>query len=38
MITGHGYKDLKIYRDLPARVRHLPSKPDDAQLAQLLRE
>lgn len=38
MVTGHGYKDMKIYRDLPSRVRHLPSKPDDAQLAQLLRE
>jgi len=36
MVTGHGYKDMKIYRDMPARVRHLPSKPDDAQLAQLL--
>ena len=38
MVTGHGYKDMRIYRDLPSRMRHLPSKPDDAQLARLLRE
>src|SRR5690606_41503797 len=37
MVTGHGYKDMKIYRGMPTRVRQLPSEPDDAQLSDLLR-
>src|SRR5690606_18700228 len=37
MVTGHGYKDMKIYRGMPTRVRQLPSEPDDAQLMELLR-
>ncbi len=35
MVTGHGYKDMKIYRDMPSRVRHLPSQPEGAELASL---
>ncbi len=36
MMTGHGYKDMKIYRGMPNRVRQLGSVPQDAELAQLL--
>lgn len=35
MVTGHGYKDMKIFRALPTRVRHLPAEPDAAQLASI---
>jgi len=36
MVTGHGYKDMKVFRSLPIRVSHLPAEPDAAQLASVL--
>ena len=36
MVTGHGYKDMKVFRSLPIRVSHLPAEPVAAQLASVL--
>jgi threonine synthase len=38
MVTGHGLKDMKIYKELPTRIRHIPDFQDSHALVSILAE